>query len=196
VSRFDSSVSIDNKISIVTYPRSGKNWLTWYIKLNTNLDANFTHYFELEKEHPDYSMYQKVFSNPIVTVVRDPIECIASINTMEKGERVQERLDTYLDHYNFFLKNAQMFFLFEDLSNNTGKIVEAICKEFDGKMSIVSESFNHYKFWHNSTQDSRKLISSTQEEDYEKNIKMIKDLDLSEHYRLYNLAKEKCIKFT
>jgi hypothetical protein len=187
-------MSIDNKISIVTYPRSGKNWLTWYLDLNTDLKANFTHYYELEQDHPHYSLFQQVFAMPVVTVVRDPIECIASINTMEKEVRVQERVDSYLAHYNFVLSNAKLFFLFEDLPSNTRKIVENICMEFGGNIDIVSESFDDYKLWHTSTQDARKLISSKEDDSYQKNVQMLKGLDLSEHYRLYDLAKEQCIR--
>jgi hypothetical protein len=114
---------------------------------------------------------------------------------MEKEVRTQERIDSYIEHYNFFLENASMFFLFEDLKNNTDKIMNHICKEFSGKLNIVSNSFDEYKSWHLATQDPRKLVSSKGSIEYNKNMEKIKDLDLSEHYRLYNLAKERCISF-
>ena len=63
-------------------------------------------------------------------------------------------------------------------------------------MNVVSESFDDYKEWHLKTQDSRKLVSSKNDEEYRKNVELVKGLDLSEHYKLYNLAKEKCIKFS
>lgn len=190
------NISKDNNISMVTYPRSGKNWLYWYISNNTNLKINFTHYFDFDDSDEDYELYKKIFSDSIITMVRDPIECIASINTMEKSVRVQERIDSYIDHYKFVLKNAKMFFLFEDLKSNTNKIVSHICEEFNGTMNVVSESFDDYKEWHLKTQDSRKLVSSKNDEEYRKNVELVKGLDLSEHYKLYNLAKEKCIKFS
>lgn len=192
------NVDKDNTLSIVTYPRSGKNWLNWYINNNTNLKINFTHYFKIEKDkvsEEDYEMYNKVFSNPIITVVRDPIESLASIETMEKAVRTQERIDSYIEHYEFFLNNATMFFLFEDLKSNTDKIVKHICQQFSGNLNIVNDSFKNYQYWHLATQDPRKLISSKNNEEYVKNLEKIKTLDLSEHYKLYKLAKEKCIRF-
>lgn len=195
MSYFVAPPNKDNDISIVTYPRSGKNWLNWYVSMNTNLKANFSHYSELEEDHQDYDLHKSIFSKPIITVIRDPIECIASINTMEEEVRVEERVDTYISHYNFFLKNARLIFLFEDLPNDTKKIVKTICKEFNGEMNIVSESFEHYKFWHEQTQNPRKIVSSKKHENYNKNIELAKSFDLSEHYRLYNLAKERCVVF-
>lgn len=185
----------DNTISIITYPRSGKNWLTWYINKNTDMKANFTHYFKTNESDPEYSLYQKVISLPIITIVRDPVECLSSLDTMEKEVRTQERIESYLEHYNFVLNNAKMFFLFEDLENNTNKIVDHICKEFLGNLNIISNSFKDYQYWHLATQDYRKLISSKNSPEYIKNVKKIKDLDLSEHYRLYSLAKERCVIF-
>lgn len=180
---------------MITYPRSGKNWLYWYIDNNTDLNINFSHYFKVDDSDSDADLYRKVFSDPIITTVRDPIECLASINTMEKSVRVQERIETYLDHYRFVLDNAKLFFLFEDLKDNTDKIVNHICQEFNGKMNIIKDSFDEYTNWHLKTQDSRKLVSSKDSQLYKNNIMKMKDVDLSEHYKLYNLAKEKCIKF-
>ncbi|MCF8135569.1 MAG: hypothetical protein K9J32_08810 [Synechococcus lacustris] len=185
----------DNQISVITYPRSGKTWLTWYINKNTDLKANFSHYFEVDKSDPQYDLYQKVISLPVITIVRDPIESLSSLDTMEKEVRTQERLDSYLEHYNFFLNNAKMFFLFEDLKDNTNKIIDHICKEFSGNLNIISDSFKDYQYWHLATQNPRKLISSKNSPEYIKNIEKIKNLDLSEHYRLYNLAKERCVVF-
>ena len=185
----------DNQISVITYPRSGKTWLTWYINKNTDLKANFSHYFEVDKSDPHYDLYQKVISLPVITIVRDPIESLSSLDTMEKEVRTQERLDSYLEHYNFFLNNAKMFFLFEDLKDNTNKIIDHICKEFSGNLNIISDSFKDYQYWHLATQNPRKLISSKNSPEYIKNIEKIKNLDLSEHYRLYNLAKERCVVF-
>ncbi len=192
---YNQNLNEDNKLSIVTYPRSGKNWLTWYINTNTDLKANFTHYYHVDKDEEDYELYQKVFSRSIFTIVRDPIECLASIDTMEKEYRTQERTDSYIEHYEFFLNNPTTFFLFEDLKNNTDKIVSHICKEFSANLNIVNNSFKDYQYWHLATQDGRKLISSKTSPEYSKNLEKIKGFDLSEHYRLYDLAKEKCVRF-
>lgn len=36
----------------ITFPRSGKNWLSWYLDLNTDLDIDFGHYVKINKNTP------------------------------------------------------------------------------------------------------------------------------------------------
>jgi len=185
----------ENNISMITYPRSGRHWLYWYINTNTDLKVNFTHYDKKEADDPEETLYQKILSDPIITIVRNPIDSLASINTMEKNGLFWYRPDQYLDHYNFVLEKASMFFRFEDLSNNTGKMVEQICKEFNGNINFVTDSFQDYSDWYLKTQRSFKLISSKTDIDYKNHVDYVKQMDLSEHYRLYSLAKLKCINF-
>jgi myo-inositol-hexaphosphate 3-phosphohydrolase len=188
-------LSKDNNITMLTYPRSGKHWLYWYINTNTDLKVNFTHYDVKEAEDPEEILYQKILSDPIITIVRNPVDCISSVNTMEKNGLAWYRPDQYLDHYNFVLKKASIFFSFEDLANNTGKIVEHICKEFNGNTNFVTDSVQDYSDWYSKTQSSFKLISSKADIDYKSHLDYVKQMDLSEHYRLYSLAKLKCISF-
>jgi hypothetical protein len=187
-------ISRENKISILTYPRSGRHWLYWYINTNTDLKANFTHYDAREEEDLNDTVYKKMLSDPIITVVRNPIDSISSINTMEKNGMFVFRMQQYIDHYNFVLKNASMFFYFEDVINNTSKVVNRICKEFSGNLDIKTESYEDYSRWYSETQNPFKLITSKNNLEYSKNMDYTKDLDLSEHYRLYGLAKLKCIR--
>jgi hypothetical protein len=88
-----------------------------------------------------------------------------------------------------------MFFRFEDLANNTEKIVKSICENFNGTLSVKSDSFEDYRSWYSQTQKAFKLISSKTDAEYINNLDYIKQMDLSEHYRLYSLAKLKCINF-
>jgi hypothetical protein len=180
---------------MITYPRSGKHWLYWYINTNTDLKVNFIHYDKKEADDPEETLYQKILSDPIITIVRNPIDSLASINTMEKNGLAWYRPNQYLDHYNFVLEKASMFFRFEDLASNTGKIVEHICKEFNGSTNFVNDSFQDYSDWYLKTQRSFKLISSKTDVDYKNHVDYVKQMDLSEHYRLYYLAKLKCINF-
>jgi hypothetical protein len=169
--------------------------LYWYINNNTDLKVNFTHYDKKDADNPKETLYQKILSDPIITIVRNPIDCLASINTMEKWSMFDYRANQYLDHYKFMLDNCSMFFRFEDLSNNTEKIVKNICENFNGTISIKSDSFEEYSSWYNQTQKPFKLISSKTDAEYINNLDYIKQMDLSEHYRLYSLAKLKCISF-
>jgi len=187
-------ISRDKNISVLTYPRSGRHWLYWYINSNTDLNANFAHYDAREEEDLNDTIYKKMLSDPIITVVRNPLDSLSSINTMEKNGMFLYRMQQYIDHYNFVLKNASMFFYFDDVIYNTSKVVNSICKEFNGTLDIKTESYEDYSKWYSKTQNPFKLITSKNDLEYRKNIDHIKQLDLSEHYRLYSLAKLKCIK--
>lgn len=180
---------------MITYPRSGRHWLYWYISNNTDLKVNFTHYDKKEANDPNETIYQKMLSDPIVTIVRNPIDCLASINTMEKWGLFDYRASQYIDHYNFILENCSMFFRFEDLANNTEKIVKIICEKFNGTLNVKSNSFEDYRSWYSQTQAKFKLISSKTDAEYINNLDYVKQMDLSEHYRLYSMARLKCINF-
>ena len=188
-------LSEDNNISILTYPRSGRHWLYWYINTNTDLKVNFTHYDIKEANDPTEIFYQKILSDPIITIVRNPVDCLSSINTMESNGLFVYRAQQYLNHYKFMLENCSMFFKFEDLKDNTEKIVSHICKEFNGNLDIKSDSFLEYETWYENTQNPFKLISSKNSPEYINHLDYIKQLDLSEHYKLYSLARLRCISF-
>lgn len=179
----------------MTYPRSGRHWLYWYINTNTDLKVNFTHYDIKEAKDPAEILYQKILSDPIITIVRNPVDCLSSINTMEDNSMYIYRSQQYLDHYKFMIENCSFFFKFEDLKENTEKIVKYICEQFNGTLDIKSNSFSDYDAWYKETQNPFKLISSKTNVNYNNNLDYIKQMNLSEHYRLYSIARLKCINF-
>lgn len=186
-------ISEDNNLSMLTYPRSGRHWLYWYINTNTDLKVNFAHYDIKEANDPTETLYQKILSDPIITVVRNPVDCLSSINTMEDNGMFIYRAQQYLDHYRFILENCSTFFKFEDLKENTEIIVKYICEKFNGTLDIKSDSFSDYEAWYKETQNPFKLISSKTNSKYINNLDYIKQMDLSEHYRLYSIARSRCI---
>jgi len=175
-------------LTMLTYPRSGRHWLYWNITNNTNLKVNFFH--GIDKEY-----YQKNILVPIITVVRSPEECLASINTMEKYTQFEHRFKEYIDHYEFILNNADMFFLYEDLRENTPKILEAICQKYGGKILGSNSDYNEYEKWYKKTQNPFKLITSKESTMYQDALIHTQSLDLSRHTELYITAKNKAVKF-
>jgi len=177
-------------LTMLTYPRSGRHWLYWYVKTNTDLKMRFLHYSKSE-ENKDY--YKDILSKPIITIVRSPEECLSSINTMEHNGLRDYRINEYLDHYNFILNKANLFFDYDDLKHKTPNIIEKICNTFGGKALGVNDSFADYKKWHEETQKNN-LITSKNYQNYEDNLSYINSIDLSEHNALYLKAKNQCIK--
>ena len=176
---------------MLTYPRSGRHWLYWNISTNTDLKVNFFHGMDqgIGKEY-----YENNISVPIVTVVRSPEECLASINTMEKNTQFKHRLNDYINHYEFILDNADMLFLYEDLREKTPKILEAICEKYQGNILGSNSDFNEYEKWYKATQNPFKLVSSKESILYKDALKHTESLDLSRHRELYLAAKSKAIK--
>jgi len=176
---------------MLTYPRSGRHWLYWNIINNTDLKVNFFHGMDqgTSKEY-----YKKNIKVPIITIVRSPQECLASINTMEKNTQINFRLNDYIWHYEFVLNNADMFFLYEDLKENTPKILEAICEKYKGNVIGSNSDFNEYEKWYKATQNPFKLITSKESMLYKDIVKQTESFDLTKHKELYLAAKNKAIK--
>jgi hypothetical protein len=177
-------------LTMLTYPRSGKHWLYWCIKTNTDLKMRFLHHTksEIKKEY-----YKEIISYPIITVVRRPEECLASINTMENNAMFNFRLNEYIEHYKFVLKNADLFFDYQDIKEKTPKIVSIICKKYGGNILNNDYNFENYEKWYIETQNSLKLITSKNSKNYNNFLSYAKSIDLSEHTALYLKAKSKCI---
>jgi hypothetical protein len=177
-------------ITILTYPRSGRHWMFWYIKTNTDLKASFIHH-EKKEEATDY--YKNLISNPIITIVRHPEECLASINTMEENSQIDQRIREYIDHYEFVLKHADLFFKYEDLRDKTSDIVKVICDMFGGRVLGSNDNFKDYEKWYKETQNPHKLITSKSSNAYGDALAHVRSMDLSRHKDLYASAVSKCI---
>lgn len=175
---------------MLTYPRSGRHWLYWNILTNTDLKINFFHMMD---QGIDMEYHKNNISVPIITVVRSPEECIASINTMEENSQFHQRLDQYIDHYEFVLKHSEMLFLYEDLREKTPQILDTLCKKYGGKVIGSNSNFNEYKMWYKQTQNPVKLITSKESDMYEDVLKQTQSIDLSRHKDLYLAAKNKAV---
>lgn len=178
-------------LTMITYPRSGRHWLFWYIQTNTDIKMNFIHH---EKEEIDQDYYKKIMSYPIITIVRSPEECLASINAMEENSQIDYRINEYLDHYEFILEHADLFFSYEDLKDKTPQIVQTICDRFGGRVLGSNDNFKDYEKWHKETQNPLKLMTSKTSNSYQDALEYINSIDLSRHKDLYDTAKARCIK--
>jgi hypothetical protein len=175
---------------MLTYPRSGRHWLYWNVLTNTDLKINFFHSIE---DGIDMEYYKNNISVPIVTVVRSPEECLASINAMEKNSQFSYRLNDYINHYEFILDNADMLFLYEDLKEKTPQILKMLCHTYGGNIIGSNSNFNEYKKWYKETQHPFKLITSKESDMYQDTLKQAQSLDLKRHKELYLAAKSRSI---
>lgn len=121
-------------ISVNSPPRSGNNFLHFFLRYNANLnklpiDVNFTPHRPKLLLSDNYNLK--------ITVLRDPEEVLLSQiifnaeNKKENEQNFKNTFDTYQNNYLEFLQNIKLannsyFVLFEDLKNNTEKIIKEI----------------------------------------------------------------------
>ena len=186
----------------LTYPRSGKNWLSWYLDLNTDLDIDFGHYVKINENTPDEFFKSRMYEiqsaaskdySKVFSIARDPIESLVSINVMEDFSQIEFRSNQFLDHYSEMLKNNVTFFDFKDVVNKTEKVAKFLCNELGGSFSLMNEDFESYSAWHVETQDKRKTVTSKNDYRYQDHLGYIKKLPLEDHYGLYFKALEKSV---
>jgi len=186
----------------LTYPRSGKNWLSWYLDLNTDLDIDFGHYVKINKDTPSEFFKSRMYEiqsaagkdySKVFSIARDPIESLTSINVMENFSQMQFRSNQFLDHYSEMLDHNVTFFDFKDVISNTDKVAKFLCNSLGKFFSLTNEDFKSYSSWHVKTQDKRKTVTSKKDVLYNRHLEMIKGLPLEEHYKLYNKAIEKSV---
>lgn len=186
----------------ITFPRSGKNWLSWYLDLNTDLDIDFGHYVKINKNTPAEFFKSRMYEiqsaagkdySKVFSIARDPVESLVSINVMENFSQIDFRNNQFLDHYSEMLENNVTFFDFKDVVNSTEKVAKFLCNKFNASFSLVDEDFKSYCAWHIETQDKRKTVTSKKNPLYNRHLEMVKNLPLEEHYKLYNEAIEKSV---
>ena len=186
----------------LTYPRSGKNWLSWYLDLNTDLDIDFGHYVKIDESTPAEFFKSRMYEiqsaaskdySKVFSIARDPIESLVSINVMEDFSQIEFRSNQFLDHYSEMLKNNVTFFDFKDVINNTEKVAKFLCNQLGGSFSLSNNDFKSYSTWHVETQDKRKTVTSKNDYRYQDHLGYIKELPLEDHYRLYFKALEKSV---
>lgn len=185
-------------IYFITHPRSAKHWLKWYIENNTDLSLETIAYTKRagsqEDEWFNAKFNQLNSLDNTIAVIRQPKDTLASIFTMESLENIDYRLEQYIHYYEFIIDNIGSIFRFEDVIFNPAAIAEYLCNMSNKTFRPIKTEYAQYKQWYLQTQDTRKIITSKDNDLYEKSIAIIDDMDLSRHNDLYNKVLGKCLK--
>jgi hypothetical protein len=176
-------------VTFLIFPRSGTNWLEWYVNHNTDLKAVFTHFYG------DATPYNAL-EYPIISSIRNPIDCVSSILAMrdDKPEVAYMFLQAYINNYKFTMFGAEMLFTFEDIINNTEKVIQKVCDKYGANMTGNDNNYENYKRWYEANKPEYKPITSKNKERYNELREYVSSLDLSYPLELYNEALSKCIK--
>jgi hypothetical protein len=177
---------------IISYPRSGRNYL--HQILNNAFEKNFafSHVNNPEKIN-ELNNY-----NYLIALVRNPIDSISSIVAMnlefnkdlEINNLINYQIKEYIKFYSFALENADTFIDFNSIANNINKVIEYV--------SIVT----NYTILNNKPNnniikdfpDGKFLKTSKKTEKYNDIVFSVKNKDLNECFKLYQKALERCVK--
>jgi hypothetical protein len=171
-----------SNIAIVTYPRSGANYLSNLLLNNCRQEINYFHI----PENPDRF---------IITVVRDPFESIHSHVTMRRhyhpNEEYSKRYNNeYKDMYDFLYENADIIIKYEDLIEFPEKVLLKIC-------DYLQFQINPLDIYVPVTEDNREntyLRSSKTSSEYKK--EHFKVQDILDCYESYNKLLSKTLDLT
>jgi hypothetical protein len=129
-------MKITQTIKLITYPRSGQNFLRALIA---------HHGYWISASH-DINFFLPV--PRVVTIIRNPKSSIASHYAMMSEYNDKNNLDAlepitkeYINHYKWFDLNAEYFILYENLINEPKKTVEDFFKHFNMPYENV-ENYN------------------------------------------------------
>lgn len=169
---------------LVTYPRSGQHYLVDLFKQQLGHDLEYTHDLVIR----GYDKY--------ITIVRDPLECMASWVAMEvhcgplEGTKeypieiyINQAIKEYILFYTYALKNVNIFIKYEDLIEFPESVINLLSKELN--LSVITNSYT--STIHDYVQ-GRFLKTSTTSHIYPEALTLISKKDLSKCYELYNQA--------
>jgi len=179
----------------ISYPRTGVNFITEAIKMQTGVEVLYSHDEYIEDDN-------------IINIVRDPVESISSWIAMaiyredpgvlnNKLENVVNVIakNKYINMYRDLLKNPNTIFVnYKDFSNPE-QLIQKLCKILN--LEIINEldidkikEINSNKV---QLLTGKYLITSKNVSEYENIYNMVKEFDFSEIYNLYYEALSRCI---
>lgn len=111
--------TFNKPITIVTYPRSGANYLHHLILNHTSISLHYVHNTDKPNE-------------TIISIARDPFESIHSHVTMRKHYHSDEGYnrtynEQYIDIYNFLYDNATIVIDYKDLVEYPEQVLKKVC---------------------------------------------------------------------
>jgi hypothetical protein len=181
-------------IAIVTYPRTGSNYLQALLSSSLGAKADRFHFYKSE------TMSNVSGYDCSISTVRNPIDAISSISTMEsfflKNEEdfnpyinkvIDKNIEIYLEFYKNAKEKIDILFNYEDIDTKRNELVTYLSNKTNKK--IVSTDYNHVV---SDNIKDKYLASSKECEEYEAVKKIVTEKNLSSCFDIYNI----CINIT
>lgn len=179
-------------IKIVTYPRTGSNYLYWLLSTSFGKNIFKSHMF-------DNSLLNTfIESDYIITVLRDPVDAISSFITMESfywrndknldeylKETIPQRIEDYIYFYNTIKNHYNLFLDYKQINIFRNTLVKLVSDEtnneivnYDNYVDLVKDNKNSYF-----------LRTSKNNEEYNYIREKILKYDLIKCYEIYENCK-------
>jgi len=175
-------------IAVVTYPRSGSTYLAWLLSLSFNK--------RIDKFHLDIDGEIKTLNDYdySITTVREPIDSISSMITMESlyfrkdqdfdlyvNEAITKRIKQYTDFYSNAINLVDTFFDYNVINTHRAELVEYVSKQTNTK--IVN---THYVDLVRDDPKNNFLRSSQKSPEYNHIRNILNEYDLSSCFDVHN----------
>lgn len=176
-----------DNIILISFPRSGGNFLLDYIKSQSRIKISYQHHTDTSKKI-------------IMSIVRDPIDSLASLITMQyffggkllltnKLEDVVTNFSIphYLNLYNFLLSKDTIFINYKDFSD-----MDKLMPKLYNKLNIKNYSYDDDMDEPGGI-DKGYLATSKNQENYEEVKNILKNINMDKCYDVYKKALDRCI---
>jgi hypothetical protein len=178
------------KIIIASYPRSGQSYIQSTLTLAFSKEFGFSH---LNKPG-DLDQLKKY--DHVVTLVRNPLESIASIVAMELeffadediDSLIKKRIEEYQNFYSLIVDYANTFIDFDQINTHFEKILKHV-SVVSGYPILNSKPSNIV-----SDMPSQKFLkTSKNSKNYLKSLEYLRKYNLDLCFDLYYYALERCV---
>lgn len=175
-------------IAVVTYPRSGSTYLSWLLGYSFGM--------QIDKFHLDQmgQLDSLVNYDCTITTIREPIESIASIVSMESiyfrgnqdfydytNKTIQIRINQYVNFYMLAQEHTNLHFDYNIINSKRKELVDYVSNFTNNKI------INHGYVDLVKDQPAKGFLrTSKNAKDYDKIVSMVKEHDLSKCLEIHN----------
>jgi hypothetical protein len=199
---------MNKEIHLITYPRCGSTYLSKLFSESFQKQVYRKHPYATKKMDLEYSKNDDYYNdagsesfkknNYIITVLRNPIDSISSLCSMEnfynKDIDINLRIKQYIEYYSYcfeyILKVVDLIIDFNDINTHKYDILEYVSSKTN------NEVINKNYIPEISYFPEHQFLKSAKINKNYKNIKeKVKNSDLTECYKIYNKLITDCKKF-
>jgi len=173
---------------ILTFPRSGSHFLREYMIQATGKFLLSSH------EYDDYLKIQDVVKDNTITILRNPVDTIASLSVIIKHSKkninqegvsdqsfVDDAKSMYIRFYKDIVPKINYVIDYEKLINNPKDVMKSISAKL--RLELITAEYKNRLV---DSPESNYLVTSTASKDYHIFKELVGNEDLTECWELYN----------